>query len=60
MLKKVFLNFLIICGVSAASVAQPDKNNWVDSVFNSLNIDEKIGQIVHGTDSIEHERGHPK
>ncbi len=45
MLKKVFLNFLIICGVSAASVAQPDKNNWVDSVFNSLNIDEKIGQL---------------
>ena len=45
MLKKVFLNFLIICGVSAASVAQPDKNSWVDSVFNSLNIDEKIGQL---------------
>jgi hypothetical protein len=46
MLKKVFLNFLIICGVSAASVAQPDKNSWVDSVFNSLNIDEKIGQLL--------------
>ncbi len=45
MLKKVFLYFLIICGVSAPSVAQPDKNNWVDSVFNSLNFDEKIGQL---------------
>src|SRR5688572_19668460 len=45
MLKKVFFSFLIICGVSAASEAQPDKNNWVDSVFNSLNIDEKIGQL---------------
>jgi beta-N-acetylhexosaminidase len=45
MLKKVFLSFLIVCGVSTASLAQPDKNNWVDSVFNSLNIDEKIGQL---------------
>ena len=45
MLKKVFLYFLIICGVSASSAAQPNKNNWVDSVFNSLNFDEKIGQL---------------
>jgi beta-N-acetylhexosaminidase len=45
MLKKVFLYFLLFSGLSAESVAQRDKNSWVDSVFNSLGIDEKIGQL---------------
>lgn len=45
MLKKVFLYFLVFWGVSAPAPAQPDKNTWVDSVFNSLNLDEKIGQL---------------
>ncbi|WP_276373193.1 serine hydrolase [Chryseolinea sp. H1M3-3] len=45
MLKKVFVYILMICGISGQSLAQPDKNAWVDSVFNSLSIDEKIGQL---------------
>lgn len=45
MLKKVFLIFLWICGMSVTAKAQPDKYSWVDSVFNSLSIDEKIGQL---------------
>jgi len=45
MAKKVFLYVLMTCGVFAECMAQPDKNAWVDSVFNSLNIDEKIGQL---------------
>ena len=45
MLKKVFLIFLWICGVPMAVLAQPHKNTWVDSVFNSLSIDERIGQL---------------
>ncbi len=45
MAKKVFLYVLIACGVFVECSAQPDKNTWVDSVFNSLSIDEKIGQL---------------
>ena len=45
MLKKVFFSFLLFCTISGHVVAQPDKNEWVDSVFNSLTIDEKIGQL---------------
>lgn len=45
MAKKVFLYFLFICGVYVESTAQPDKNTWIDSVFNSMNIDERIGQL---------------
>ncbi len=45
MVKKVFLYFSMICGVFTESMAQPDKNTWVDSVFNSLSIEEKIGQL---------------
>ena len=45
MFKKVFLIFSWICGVSIGVFAQPDKNNWVDSVFNSLSVDERIGQL---------------
>jgi beta-N-acetylhexosaminidase len=45
MLKKVFLIFLWICSVSTEAWAQQDKNSWVDSVFNSLSVDERIGQL---------------
>src|SRR5687768_8194231 len=45
MAKKVFLYFLLICVLSVKTLAQPDKNTWIDSVFNSLSIDEKIGQL---------------
>jgi CubicO group peptidase (beta-lactamase class C family)/beta-glucosidase-like glycosyl hydrolase len=43
MLKKVFLYFLMT--LSVEGLAQPDKNAWVDSVFNSMSMDEKIGQL---------------
>ncbi len=45
MLKKVFLVFLVTYGISGGLAAQPDKNSWVDSVFNSLTVDGKIGQL---------------
>lgn len=45
MLKKVFLYFLLLFGLSVECFAQPAKETWVDSVFNSLSIDEKIGQL---------------
>jgi beta-N-acetylhexosaminidase len=45
MVKKVFLYFLMVFGVFIDVVAQPDKNTWVDSVFNSLSVDQKIGQL---------------
>ncbi|HEX6225115.1 MAG TPA: serine hydrolase [Chryseolinea sp.] len=45
MLKKVFFYVLLTFIVSLPSLAQPNKSLWVDSVFNSLNIDEKIGQL---------------
>src|SRR5688572_14554418 len=43
MLKKVFIYLFVI--LSVESVAQPDKNAWVDSVFDALSLDEKIGQL---------------
>ena len=45
MLKKVFIYLLLTCTIYVPLVAQPNKDTWVDSVFNSLNIDEKIGQM---------------
>jgi CubicO group peptidase (beta-lactamase class C family)/beta-glucosidase-like glycosyl hydrolase len=45
MLKKVFLYSFLLAGFSFAAIAQPDKNTWVDSVFNALNTDERIGQL---------------
>lgn len=39
----LFLCFLTICNLSAHS--QPGELQWVDSVYNSLNADEKIGQL---------------
>src|SRR3990170_4434401 len=45
MAKKVLLYIIMACGMCMECMAQPDKNAWVDSVFNSLNIDEKIGQL---------------
>src|SRR5688572_17895498 len=43
MLKKVFVYLFVILSVEC--MAQPDKNAWVDSVFNALSVDEKIGQL---------------
>ena len=45
MLKKVFLILLVLSGVLFKINAQSHKTLWVDSVFNSLSVDEKIGQL---------------
>jgi len=45
MVKKVFLALLVVVGVLVNVNAQSHKTHWVDSVFNSLSIDEKIGQL---------------
>jgi beta-N-acetylhexosaminidase len=45
MVKKVFLFFILLCGVFLKVQAQSEKDHWVDSVFNSLSIEEKIGQL---------------
>lgn len=45
MVKKVFLVQLVLVGVLFNANAQSQKNQWVDSVFNSLSVDEKIGQL---------------
>ena len=42
---KVFLSFLFLSSVLFKLQAQSDKNRWVDSVFNSLSTEEKIGQL---------------
>lgn len=45
MQKKVLV--LIFFAVhSFSTMAQPGKNAWVDSVFQTLNVDEKIGQLL--------------
>jgi beta-glucosidase-like glycosyl hydrolase len=45
MVKKVFLVLLVLTGILFNAHAQSTKNHWVDSVFNSLSIDERIGQL---------------
>ena len=45
MVKKVFLVLLVLAGVLFNVDAQSHKTQWVDSVFSSLSIDEKIGQL---------------
>jgi beta-N-acetylhexosaminidase len=45
MVKKVFLVLLVVSGVLVRLNAQSHKTHWVDSVFNSLSIEERIGQL---------------
>ncbi|MEO5980514.1 MAG: serine hydrolase [Chryseolinea sp.] len=45
MLKRVSLFFALMVATCSTMVAQPDKGHWVDSVFNSMSTDEKIGQL---------------
>ena len=45
MVKKVFLALLVLAGVHLNVNAQSQKTQWVDSVFSSMSIDEKIGQL---------------
>lgn len=52
MLKKVFTCVWLMLAVLSQQYAQTPKTLWVDSVFNTMNQDEKIGQLfmiaVHG------------
>ncbi|MBC7850782.1 MAG: serine hydrolase, partial [Chitinophagaceae bacterium] len=43
--KKVLSVFFLLLVAFFTVHAQPGKNNWVDSVFTTLNADEKIGQL---------------
>jgi len=45
MIRKVFLCSLLICTSFLSAWAQSEKSQWVDSVFHSLDMDEKIGQL---------------
>lgn len=57
--KKVWLYFLLVA-VPLFTVAQPAKKQWVDSVFNTLTLTEKIGQLffipVNRKDNLNIER----
>lgn len=44
MLKKVLIILLMWTGISEVS-AQDKKNQWIDSVFQTLSVEEKIGQL---------------
>jgi beta-N-acetylhexosaminidase len=44
-MRRFFLCFIISIGFTGIAFAQADKNHWVDSVFNTLNVNERIGQI---------------
>lgn len=44
MLKKVLIVF-VLCGSFSSLFAQDKKNRWIDSVFQTLNTREKIGQL---------------
>lgn len=45
MSKKVLLFFTLTALVKFAVNAQPEKRQWVDSVYNSMSVDERIGQL---------------
>lgn len=44
MIRKVYLAFLLI-SISLLCVAQQPKQQWVDSVFSSLTLDQQLGQL---------------
>jgi beta-N-acetylhexosaminidase len=45
MLKKVLMTASLVLGITLTLPGQTTKNRWVDSVFQSLSLDEKIGQL---------------
>lgn len=45
MIKKVLWGGLLIIFSSSAAVGQANKGEWVDSVFNTLSLNEKLGQM---------------
>lgn len=46
MQKKVWLSFIVLSALISPLCAQSVKSLWVDSVFNTLDVNEKIGQIM--------------
>ena len=44
-MKKIFLILFLL--VSINLFAQNDEDKWVDSVFNSLTLEQKIGQLMN-------------
>src|SRR5262245_40529567 len=45
MVKKVFLALLMVGGVLVRVNAQSHRTKWVDTVFNALSVEERIGQL---------------
>ncbi len=45
MLKKVFICSIVLLLSFLEGYAQSEKNKWIDSVFNSLTAEQKIGQL---------------
>src|SRR5689334_4422647 len=46
MQKKVWIGFIVLCALISPLYGQTTKSHWVDSVFNTLDLYGKIGQIV--------------
>ncbi len=44
--KKVWAGFIALCALISPLYGQSKKSQWVDSVFNTLDLDAKIGQIM--------------
>lgn len=44
-MKNIILALFVV--ISVASYAQTDEDRWVDSVFNSLTLEQKIGQVMN-------------
>lgn len=45
-MKRLYL-FLLLSVFALTAVAQSDEDRWVDSVFNSLTIEQKVGQLIN-------------
>ncbi len=46
MQKKVWIGFIVLCALISPLYGQTKKSQWVDSVFNTLELYSKIGQIL--------------
>ena len=44
-MKKIFLGALLFLSINV--FGQNDEDRWVDSVFNSLTLEQKVGQLVN-------------
>src|SRR5688572_21695019 len=45
MIKRIFGCLILLTGNLLIAYAQPEKDKWVDSVYNKLNETERIGQL---------------